>query len=273
MCANRENIESVLKVKIDTLLGHIEAAHREEEQLKNQKQVTQEETKQEEILVSQLHAKLNALEKTLREKERDNERLREKLSKQQLQADCIDEYKERTEVTEIHENFKSKQLREEYGDLLITNKCLQSKAKETVDEITKIEKALREEEALCESNKQRVIGFEQEHADVTKRLENMLRLQEDIRERERLQKDKIRALRERHAGTESRANQLEADVKQMEGKLDSMTERLADMKNAQDDLAYKTNEEKLKIEQSILICSQNDGAGVHKAMKIRQQKN
>jgi hypothetical protein len=271
MCANREDFESVLKVKINTLLEHIDTAHKEEDELKIQIKTTQEETDQEEAMVSQLHAKLNKLEKTLREKERDNERLREKVHQQQLRADCIDEYKERNEVTEIHENFKSRQLREEYGDLLITNKCLESKAKETVDEITKTEKALRQEEALCESNKQRVTGFEREHADVTKRLENMLRLQEDIRERERLQKEKIRALREKHAGTESRANKLEESVKRMEGELDHMTERLVDMKNEQDHLVCKMNEEKLKIDQSILNSSQNDS--IHKAMKIRQHKN
>ncbi|XP_066931164.1 tropomyosin isoforms c/e-like [Clytia hemisphaerica] len=272
MCAKREDMENVLKVKINTLLDQIETAHKKEDELKGKIQVTDTETEKEEKIVLELHAKLQALEETLREKELDNERLREKVRQQQIEADCIDEFKERTEVNDIHENFKAKQLKEEYGDLLISNKSLKSKASETAAEITEAEKALRHEEQLCDAEEERTKCLEREHADVTKRLQNMLKLQEDIKEREHAQKEKIRTLREKHAETETRATKLEAEVRKMESQLDSMSERLVDMKTEQDNLVCKMLEEKMKIDQTLMSDLETKPTDTHKAMRLRQHK-
>ena len=110
----REDMENVLKVKINTLLDKIETAHKQEDELKTKIRANYKQTHQEEKSVTELHAKLQALEETLRSKEKDNERLREKVREQQIEADCIDEFKERKENTDIHENFKAQQLRQDY---------------------------------------------------------------------------------------------------------------------------------------------------------------
>ena len=196
------------------------------------------------------------------------------MRQQEIKADCVDEFKERTEVSDIHENFKAKQLKEDYGDLLISNKSLKSKAKETVSEITIAESSYNEEERLCTAEVERVECLERENAEVAKRLEQMLSVQQKIRDREHAQKDKLKALRAVHTESEGRANRLEAEVICMESQLDSMTERLASMKNEQETLVCKMMEEKMKIDQSVENNSNNqNGSGPHKAMKLRQRNN
>ena len=276
MCASREDMEGVLKVKINTLIDQLETNHQHQDVLKTQINANNKQTHAEEKSVIDLHAKLRALEETLRVKELDNERLREKVRQQQIKAECVDEYKERTEVSDIHENFKAKQLKEDYGDLLISNKSLKSKAKETLSEITKAEKLHKDEEQLCDAEEERVKCLEKENADVAKRLESMLRLQQEIRERENAQKEKLKALRAVHSESEGRANKLEAEVKRMESQLESMTERLSGMKNEQDTLVCRMLEEKMRIDESIenhRVNREKDSNGPHKAMKLRQRNN
>lgn len=276
MCATREEMEGVLKVKINTLIDQLETNHKHQDALKTQIIANNKQTEAEEKSVTELHAKLRALEETLRVKEQDNERLREKLRQQQIKAECVDEYKERTEVSDIHENFKAKQLKEDYGDLLISNKSLKSKAKETLAEITRAERLHKDEEQRCDAEEERVKCLEQENAAVAKRLESMLRLQQEIREREHSQKEKLKALRAVHSESEGRANKLEAEVKRMESQLESMTERLSGMKNEQDTLVCRMLEEKMRIDESIenhRLNREKDSNGPHKAMKLRQRNN
>ena len=276
MCAQREDVEGVLKVKINTLIGQLETNHQHQDALKTQIHANNKQAEAEEKTVMELHAKLRALEETLHTKELDNERLREKVRQQQIKAECVDEYKERTEVSDIHENFKAKQLKEDYGDLLISNKSLKSKAKEIVAEITATEKLHKDEEQLCDAEVEHVKCLEKENANVAKRLESMLRLQQEIREREHAQKKKIQSLRAIHTESEGRANKLEAEVKRMESQLDSMTERLAGMKTEQDTLICRMLEEKMRIDETIEnhhSIREKESNGPHKAMKLRQRNN
>lgn len=271
MSVVREDMENVLKVKINTLLQKIDSAHKQEDELKTQIRENYKQTHKEEKSVTELHAKLQALEETLRTKEKDNERLREKVREQQIEADCVDEFKERKENTDIHESFKTQQLRKEYGDLLITNNALKTTTNQTLSDITATEKMLRQEEALCEQEERRLQGLEKENSDITKRLESVLKLQEDIKAREGAQKEKIKALREKHAETEDRANKLGAEVKKMEHQLDLMSERLIGMKSEQDGLTYRMIEEKMRIDET-LAKSMKNNSDTHKAMSIRGRK-
>lgn len=265
-------MEDILKTKIDGLLQKIESGRKREEALKAKILENTNQTEIEEKTVIELHSKLQTLEETLRTKEEDNERLKLQLRDRQVQAECVDEFKERTEVEEINESFKAKQLREEYGDMLIVNNTMKNKANEIVTEITKAEKALRVEEARCESEEERVAGLQKEKENITKRLEEMLKTQEDIKCTENKQLNKIRELREKHAESEKRALLLEEEARKMESKLDSMTHRLVSMKEEQDSLVSDLLKEQENVDASIIEESSKQNNDIHTAMKVGERK-
>lgn len=262
---------SVLKTRIDGLLKTIESSKQREEELKEKIQENNKQTEKEEKAVMELHAKLQALEETLRQKEEDNERLKLQLRDRQVQAECVDEFKERTEVEEINEAFKSRQLRDEYGDMVIVNNTMRNKANEIVTQIASAEKQLRDEEALCEQEQQRVTGLQKERDCITERLQKMLSKQEDIKRNESEQREKLNALRQRHADTENRALKLEENVKIMEGQLEEMTRRLVTMKQDQDDLVTNLKTQQGRVDAS-LGHLQNTSEDIHAALRVKTRK-
>ncbi|XP_057309524.1 reticulocyte-binding protein homolog 2a-like [Hydractinia symbiolongicarpus] len=244
----REEMENALKIKINSIVQKIETGKEREEELKEKIKNNYDQAEKEESIVMELHAKLQSLEATLRKKERDYDSLKNEYFDAQVEADSVEEYWRREENQSMDDIEKGNALRREYGDVLIENNQLKVRSQDVMREITKMEQQLCEEESLRDKEEERVEGLQVELEKITDRLNTVITRQEELQKKDIEQRKKLDHFKQKHVETESKANQMEFEVKEMESTLERLTETLAAMKIEQKKLETMLYQEKNKLE-------------------------
>lgn len=263
-------MENALKIKINSILHKIETGKEREEELKEKIKNNYDQAEKEESIVMELHAKLQSLEATLRKKERDYDSLKNEHFDAQVEAESVEEYWRREENQSMDDIEKGNALRREYGDVLIENNQLKVRSQDVMREITKMEKQLCEEESLRDKEEERVEGLQVELEKITDRLNTVITRQEELQQKDIEQRKKLDHFKQKHVETESKANQMEFEVKEMESTLERLTEKLAAMKIEQKKLEMMLYQEKNKLENEEGINTRKNA--YHKAQNISLPK-
>ena len=266
-------MEAALKTKISGMIRTLEASQEREIVLKEKIIANYERTEREEKEVMKLHAELQKLEVSLREKEAGNDKLKRDLLDSQLQADWTEEFWQREEATTDNAIKNASKLREIYGDILIENNKLKAIEHDTKLDLADIDRKFVEEVELCDSEQQRVDTLQNELNHINKRIDAMKKSEDEFKKNEDEQMEKLLGFRQKHFETEAKASKVETEVLKMEAVLESLDQRLTEMQSEQENLELLLEIEKLKLAESLKLSSKvKNKTLLHKAQRIHLKK-